>query len=54
MGTLITAYVIVWAAVALYVLRMGGQQRRLGRALRALQLQLDQEENEGDVEVKAA
>ena len=45
MGTFATAYLIVWAAVLLYVARLGMRQRRLAQDLEALQWQLDQTED---------
>jgi CcmD family protein len=40
MDILVAAYVIVWAAVGLYVIRMGARQRRLEQNLQALEQQL--------------
>ncbi|HYW79884.1 MAG TPA: CcmD family protein [Thermoguttaceae bacterium] len=40
MQTFIAAYVIVWAAVLWYVLRLGANQRRLQRELESLRLEL--------------
>ena len=39
MSTLVAAYLTVWLAVVLYVLRLGAGQRRLLRDLEALELQ---------------
>jgi len=41
MGAFLTAYVVVWLGVALYVLRLGAEQRRLKRAVEALRVQLE-------------
>ena len=43
MFTFITAYLLVWLAVLGYLLRLGGEQRRLRRSAEALQKQLDQQ-----------
>ena len=40
MSTLVAAYLIVWLAVVLYVLRLGAGQRKLLRDLEALESQL--------------
>jgi CcmD family protein len=42
MLTFMTAYLIVWFAVLAYMLRLGSQQRRLGRMAEALQKQAAQ------------
>ena len=39
MGTFVAAYVIVWAAVLWYVLRLGTKQRRLEREIESLRLE---------------
>ncbi len=44
MNMYVAAYVVVWTAVALYVLWMGARQRRLGRAIDALELHFQQSE----------
>jgi len=54
MGTFVAAYVIAWAAITGYVLWMGAGQRRLARAVRALQLQLESTEDEERSAAKAA
>jgi len=36
MGTFVTAYVVVLAAVVLYAARLGAEQRRMRRTLEAL------------------
>ncbi len=54
MGTFVTAYLAVWAAVMLYVVRLGARQRRLERNLKALQLQFDRMENQAEPSSKAA
>jgi CcmD family protein len=46
MGILVAAYLIVWSAVGLYVIRMGVQQRRLAQRLHAAEQQLAARENE--------
>lgn len=45
METFVAAYLIVWLAVVLYVGRLHTRQRRLERALEALQL--DREGSQG-------
>lgn len=54
MGTFVAAYVIAWVAIAGYVLWMGAGQRRLARAVRSLQSQLDSIEDEKPSTAKAA
>ncbi len=46
MGTFVVAYVVVWLAVALYVVRLGAAQRRIQRAIESLQAQWDRDEAE--------
>jgi len=38
-----TAYLVVWLAVLAYVLRLGGEQRRLRRAAEALQAEFEKQ-----------
>jgi CcmD family protein len=40
MLTFVTAYLFVWFAVLAYMIRLGGQQRRLRRTMDALQKQM--------------
>lgn len=54
MGTFVTAYLAVWLAVLLYVVRLGARQRRLERSLRALESQLDEPEIPEEPPSKAA
>ena len=54
MSTLVAAYLIVWLAVALYVLRLGAGQRRLLRDLEALELQFGKSRKRDDPVSKAA
>ena len=54
MSTLVAAYLIVWLAVALYVLRLGAGQRRLLRDLEALELQFAELPKREDSVSKAA
>lgn len=42
MTSFITAYLIVWLAVAIYALRLGIKQRQLRQTAKALQQQLEQ------------
>jgi CcmD family protein len=44
MLTFMTAYLVVWFAVLAYVLRLGGQQRRLRRTAEALQAELEEQQ----------
>jgi CcmD family protein len=41
MFTFMTAYLVVWLAVLAYVLRLGGEQRRLRRAADDVQAELE-------------
>jgi CcmD family protein len=43
MLTFVTAYLIVWFAVLAYMLRLGGEQRRLRRTAEALREQFDKQ-----------
>ncbi len=54
MGTFVAAYLIVWLAVALYVLRLGAGQRRLRQTIEALQWRLDRCEDPEDQASRAA
>jgi CcmD family protein len=54
MGTFVTAYLAVWLAVMLYVVRLGARQRRLERKLKTLQLQFDGTGNQTEPTSKAA
>jgi len=54
MGTFVTAYVSVWLAVLLYVVRLGARQRRLEQNLKALQSQLDESKTPEGPTSKAA
>ncbi len=54
MSMFAAAYVVVWTAVALYVLWMGARQRRLGRAIEALELHFQQSEALEDPTASAA
>jgi CcmD family protein len=40
MLTFVTAYLLIWFAVSAYLVRLGSQQRRLRRAIEALEKQL--------------
>jgi CcmD family protein len=40
MSTFVATYVIVWLAVSLYVIQMGGRQRKLQDRIASLQLRL--------------
>jgi CcmD family protein len=42
MLTFITAYLLVWFAVSAYLIRLGSQQRRLRRAMEALERKLQE------------
>lgn len=41
MVSFVAAYLVVWAAVGLYVVRLGARQRRLENALQALERQAE-------------
>jgi CcmD family protein len=43
MLTFMTAYLVVWFAALAYMLRLGGQQRRLQRMAEALQAQFEKQ-----------
>ena len=43
MLTFMTAYLVVWFAVLAYMLRLGGEQRRLRRMAEALQAQFEKQ-----------
>ena len=43
MLTFMTAYLLVWFAVLAYLLRLGGEQRRLRRMAESLQAQFEKE-----------
>jgi CcmD family protein len=44
MFSLITAYLLVWTGLLLYVVRLGAQQRRLAQSVDALRRQLQRPE----------
>ncbi len=54
MGVLVAAYLIVWLAVVLYVVRLGAGQRQLRRALEALQSQFGRSQDPGNPTSTAA
>ena len=54
MGTFVTAYLAVWLAVLLYVVRLGARQRRLERSLRALETRLEEPGRSEEPPSKAA
>lgn len=54
MGIFIAAYLLLWLGVMWYVLRLGAGQRRLQRAIDALQCQAVQAERADHPEAKAA
>jgi CcmD family protein len=41
MGAFVTAYVVVWLGIVLYIVRMGAEQRRLSRAVEGLRSHLE-------------
>jgi CcmD family protein len=43
MLTFLTAYLVVWFAVLAYLLRLGGEQRRLRRTVEALQAESERQ-----------
>ncbi len=54
MGTFMTAYLVVWLAVVLFVGRLGVRQHRLQRALDALRQQMQHESSHSEPPAKAA
>lgn len=54
MQTFITAYLVIWLAMLLYVARIGVRQRRLQQTLDALQRRLNQHAEENTSHSKAA
>jgi CcmD family protein len=41
MGAFLTAYVVVWLGIVLYVVRLGAEQRRLSRTVEGLRSHLE-------------
>jgi CcmD family protein len=41
MGAFVTAYVVVWLGIVLYVVRLGAEQRRLSRTVGGLRSRLE-------------
>jgi CcmD family protein len=54
MGAFVAAYLVVWMAVVMYVLRLGARQRRLRRAIEALELHCEQSQPRGEPTSTAA
>jgi CcmD family protein len=54
MGTFVTAYLMVWLAVAIYVYRMGERQRRLEKELALLQRRIDESDTRDEEYSQAA
>jgi CcmD family protein len=54
MSTFLIAYLIVWAGVLGYVVRLAAQQRRLLRTLESLQLQIQQSSRSAESATRAA
>jgi CcmD family protein len=54
MGAFAAAYLVVWGAVLVYVLRLGGRQRRLDEAVRRLQARLDEADSPNTPTTRAA
>ncbi len=54
MGAFLTAYVLVWLGVVLYVVRLGAEQRRLARTVEALRWQLGERQDGSRSAHKAA
>lgn len=54
MATFVAAYLIVWLGVGMYVVRLGVRQRRLERALAALELQAKDQECRSQSDSRAA
>ena len=45
MLTFMTAYLVVWFAVLAYLMRLGGEQRRLRRTAEALQAEFEKRQS---------
>lgn len=54
MGTFVTAYLVIWLAVAFYVGLLGVRQRRLARQVEQLQADLAEHESREEMAAKAA
>jgi CcmD family protein len=54
MAALVTAYLLVWLAVAMYVLRLGARQHSLLRRLESVERRLDRPGEEATSATKAA
>ena len=54
MGLFVAAYLVVWIAVVVYVLWLGARQRRLRRAIEALELAFEQPEAQEELTSTAA
>jgi CcmD family protein len=54
MGTLVAAYLAVWLATSLYVVRLGARQLRLERRLEVMQRQLARSKDPQNPASKAA
>jgi CcmD family protein len=54
MVSFVTAYLIAWLAVGLYVVRLGARQRRLDVALQALEQQADERQQPATIVSRAA
>ena len=54
MSTFLGAYLLAWAAVLGYVVRLASQQRRLQRTVESLQLQIQQSSRDVESAGKAA
>lgn len=54
MGMFVAAYLAVWMAVFVYVLWLGARQRRLQRAVEALELHFEQPEAREELTSTAA
>ncbi len=54
MTTFVTAYLIVWLAVLLYVVRLGRRQRRLAETIQCLERRIEGQGQERPAAAKAA
>ena len=54
MTTFVTAYLAVWLAVMMYVVRLGARQRRLEESLQALEARFGGADNREQPSSKAA
>jgi CcmD family protein len=54
MDAFVTAYVVVWLGIVLYVVRLGAEQRRLSRTVEGLRSHLEVAQTASPARRKAA